>query len=137
MTATIHVDFNDLVRGGQVLGYLDQVDGEIAVGDEVVAVDDAEGLTFGATVGAIEDDEVYLLMHWRTRQSSDEVAMDFAAVAKPHGLGVVNQGWVVSWNTPSRSPLLGDYGSELHEHPFDRRVVTRNEHLSFAGSSLS
>lgn len=72
----IKVDFNNLVRQGQVRGSLRRVEGDIAEGQTVEAFDPAEGLSYEATVVEIDRSHgrVYLQPHWEPAVAVIEVA---------------------------------------------------------------
>lgn len=62
----IKVDFNNLVRQGQVRASVRHADGEVNEGQTVEAFDPAEGLSYEATVVEIDEasGRVYLEPHW-------------------------------------------------------------------------
>lgn len=59
---TVHVDFNDLARGGKVVALRSWADGPVSVGDRVLAVDRFEDMRFSAVVAEenAETGEIYL-----------------------------------------------------------------------------
>lgn len=58
----VHVDFNDLARGGKVVALRSWADGPVAIGDRVLAVDRFEDMRFSAVVAEEnpETGEIYL-----------------------------------------------------------------------------
>lgn len=60
----IKVDFNNLVRQGQVRASLRHADGDVRVGDTVEAFDDSDDLVVEATVMEVDKNRVYLEPHW-------------------------------------------------------------------------
>lgn len=81
----IKVDFNNLVRQGQVRASLRHADGELVQGQTVEAFDPTEDLSYEATVVQIdkESGRVYLDPHW-------EAATDDAATVST---------WTFEWTT--------------------------------------
>lgn len=71
----IEVDFNNLVRQGQVCGSLRRVEGDIAEGQTVEVFDPAEDLSYEATVVEVdrESGRVYLQPHWEPAAQGAEV----------------------------------------------------------------
>jgi hypothetical protein len=61
---TVHVDTNNIVRGGLTKASLRRVIDEVKVGDTVLAHDYAEAADFFATVEAIEGKKLYLKLDW-------------------------------------------------------------------------
>ena len=83
----VRVDFNNLVRHGQVRASLRHVEGEISIGDVVEAYDPDEGLSYAASVADIDKarGRLYLEPHWEPR--IEALAMPWALA-----LGQPNQG---------------------------------------------
>ena len=75
----VKVDFNRLVRGGQVRASLRHVEGDLQPGDMVTAYDPSEDLIVEATVMEVdlERKRVYLLPHW---DAADEIDLPTARV---------------------------------------------------------
>ncbi len=81
----IKVDFNNLVRDGQIRAYRDDAEGgQLAVGDVVEAYDPAEDLSYEARVMEVDTATglVYLLPHWEPVED---------------GVEPTTTGWVFEW----------------------------------------
>ncbi len=83
----IKVDFNKLVRNGQVRASLRHADGELRQGDIVEAFDPSEDMSYEATVTEVDEanGRVYLQPHW-----------------EPAGPTQVWAGWTFQWTNSVR-----------------------------------
>lgn len=65
----IEADFSTTVRGGMIRAYRSDAPG-VEVGDFVRAVDYDEELSYLGTVYEIDEQFVYLVMHWRNTREA-------------------------------------------------------------------
>lgn len=86
----VRVDFNNLVRDGQVRASLRNVEGHIAEGDLVEAYDPEEQLSYEAAVASIDKDRgrVYLVPHWEKALANAEAAWSVTIGRANEGSGV-------------------------------------------------
>lgn len=108
----IKVDFNNLVRHGQIRASLRHVQGDIAEGDTVEAFDPAEDLSYEATVVEIDEStgRIYLDPHWEPA----------VADATPRG------DWTFSWTN-----------SVLEAHSATTYVYGKPQHVTLTAAPVS
>ena len=112
----IKVDFNNLVREGQIRAYVDDVEGgKPEVGDVIEAYDPAEDMSYEATVVELDSASgvVYLAPHWEPASIESSQS----------------SGWVFNWTSSvheSHSATTYVYGGPL-------RVEAQSARANLAG----